>query len=90
MLWCVIFLVSALFEYALLLGIRFGKQLKINADKKGRKNNQAERLCLTIDRYALRVFVAVQFLSIGTYFYIYCTIPKKIIRESVQRLAKSQ
>ena len=76
MVLCVMFLILAIFEYALLLGVRFGKQFKINADKKGGKNIKAERLCLIVDRYALRVFVSLQLLTVGTYFYNYYTVPK--------------
>ena len=73
---CVLFLVLAIFEYSLLLGIRFGKQSKINADNKGDKNLKADKLCLKIDRYALRIFVPLQILTIGTYFYHYYTVSK--------------
>ena len=76
MLSCVMHLVLSIFEYALLLGIRYGKQFKINTNKKGSRNDKTERMCLTIDRYALRVFVALQLLTVGTYFYNYYTVPK--------------
>ena len=74
MLLCIIYLVLAIFEYALLLGIMFGRQFKIDGNKKGDENKKAEKQCRTIDHYALRVFVALQLLAMGTYFYKYYSV----------------
>ena len=60
----------ALFEYAFLLALKFGKQFKISTGKKG-SEAKADGKCLAMDRYALRVFVAVYVLTVGIYFYKY-------------------
>ena len=70
LLLCMGFVALALFEYAVLLTIRFGKQHKITADKRGNKSDVvAENRCRKIDRYALRAFLTLFSLSVGTYFY---------------------
>ena len=73
LLLCMLFVALALFEYAIMLTIRFGKQDKNRsaANRKGTKDDVfAEMRCRKIDRYALRVFLAAHVATMGTYFYI--------------------
>ena len=72
LLICMLFVALALFEYAIMLTIRFGKQDKNrSANKKGTKEDIiAEMMCRRIDRYALRVFLAAHVATVGMYFYI--------------------
>ena len=75
LLLCVIFVALALFEYAILLAIRFGKQNnKINDNMTG--NDAADKAiakCRKIDRYALRVFLALNVVTVCTYLSIIYT-----------------
>ena len=72
LLLCMLFVALALFEYAIMLTIRFGKQDKErSANKKGTKDDViAEMKCRKIDRYALRIFLAAHIATMGSYFYI--------------------
>ena len=72
LLLCKLFVALALFEYSVLLAIRFRKQNKIAADgMMGDTNNiLAEIKCHKIDRYALRAFLALFAITMGTYFCI--------------------
>ena len=73
LLLCKLFVALALFEYSVLLAIRFGKQNKIAADMSGNKSHVlAEIKCHKIDRYALRSFLALFAFFMGTYFCIIC------------------
>ena len=73
LLLCMGFVALALLEYAVLLTIRFGKQHKIIADKRGNKSDiVSENKCRKIDRYALRVFLSLFSVTMGTYFYNTC------------------
>ena len=68
---CIIFVAMALFEYAILLAIKFGKQNKVNANRKGeKKDKMAEAKCCMIDRHALRVFAALYGAIVGIYFFV--------------------
>ena len=72
LLICMLFVALALFEYAIMLTIRFGKQDKNrSANKKGTKEDIiAEMMCRRIDRFALRVFLAAHVATVSTYFYV--------------------
>ena len=64
-----VFVAMALFEYAILLAIKFRKQNKVNGTKKGEKYDEmAEATCHMIDRHALRVFMALHGAIVGIYF----------------------
>ena len=63
------FVAMAMFEYAILLVIKFGKQNKISADKDPREEKKAAEKCRKIDLYVLRAFVGVHALTVFTYFY---------------------
>ena len=77
MLLCIIFVAAALFEYAVLLTIRFGKQNKVNDSMIG-INDEAEAVgkCRKIDLYALRAFIILYALSISGYICIIKFFPK--------------
>ena len=71
LLLCVIFVALALFEYAILLAIRFGKQnIKIHDNMTGNDELNAVAKCRKIDRHALRVFLALHAVTVCTYFSI--------------------
>ena len=75
MLICMGFVASAQFEYAMLLNIRFGKLNGIrNAGEKLRKAEEAsEGKCRKIDWFAMRIFLVVYILTVGSYFYNVCS-----------------
>ena len=64
---CIIFVAMAMFEYATLMSINFGK-LRIYKGVNPKKE-KIEGKCRKIDYYALRAFVSVHVLTMGTYFY---------------------
>ena len=63
------FVAMAMFEYAILLAMKFGKPNKISADKDPHEEKKAAEKCRKIDLYALRAFVGVHALTVCTYFY---------------------
>ena len=63
------FVAMAMFEYAILLAMKFGKHNKISADKDPREEKKTAEKCRKIDLYALRAFVGVHALTVFTYFY---------------------
>ena len=68
MLLCILFVASALFEYAILLAIRFGKQNKIGDKFLGTKDEAtAIQKCRRLDLYALRVFVGLFAIKVCAY-----------------------
>ena len=68
---CMLYVAMAMFEYAILLTIKFGKQNKISAEKDIGEEKKAVEKCRKMDLYALRVFIACYSLTVGTYFYSY-------------------
>ena len=64
---CIFFVSSALCEYAILLGIKFGRQ---NNGKGERYDKMADAKCRMIDRHALRVFIALHGAIVGVYFFV--------------------
>ena len=64
----------AMFEYATLLTIKFGKQGKISDEKDQSEEKNILKRCRKIDFYALRAFIATYLLTVGTYFYLYINI----------------
>ena len=68
MIQCIVFVASALFEYAVLVTIRFGKQNKVNDSIIGIDDEtEAVGRCRKIDRYALRAFIVLYTLVICGY-----------------------
>ena len=61
-----LFVALAIFEYAVMLAIRFGKQ------KKRDKANQ-EEICNKIDRKSLWLAMGMYVLAVGSYFYTVAT-----------------
>ena len=66
LLLCMLFVALTIFEYAVMLGIRFGKQ------RKSDKANQ-EEICNKMDRVALRIVMGMYVLAVGSYFYTVAT-----------------
>ena len=68
MLLCILFVASALFEYAILLALRFGKQNKISAKTMGSEDEAtAIEKCRRLDLYALRVFLVLYAVKVCAY-----------------------
>ena len=65
-----IFVAVAMFEYALLLTIKFGKQNKISSMNTDEEEKALER-CRKIDLYVLRAFIVAYILALCTYFSLY-------------------
>ena len=61
----------ALFEYAILLSIRYGKQDKIDVADSNDVTMARQQKCKKIDKYAMRFLLAANIGTIGTYFYVY-------------------
>ena len=61
----------AMIEYAILLTIRYGKLSKVDVKGQGMDKTEREKKCKKIDRYAFMFFVAINLVTIGTYFYVY-------------------
>ena len=70
LLLCMIFVALALFEYAFQLAIRYREKTRGNKNDIEEHEKASKRRCLTIDRWALRIFAGLYILVIGTYFYI--------------------
>ena len=59
----------AIAEYAVILGIRFGRQKnKIKAQNMEDEEAIIQR-CKRIDAWALKIFIGMDVLTMGTYFY---------------------
>ena len=71
LLLCMLFVGSAIFEYAVMLAIRFGKQKK-NLIEKGDKENR-EELCNKVDGISLWLFMGIYVVAVGFYFYTVAT-----------------
>ena len=70
---CMMFVALAMFEYAILLTIKYGKQNKKFVDNRQVSDEWAVIKCHKIDFYALRIFTVVYALAGGTYFLIFLT-----------------
>ena len=60
-----------MFEYATLLNIKYGKQNNVSAEKDHEEDKNELKKCRKIDFYAFRAFIAIYFLTVVTYFYMY-------------------
>ena len=69
LLICMIFVALAMFEYAILLAIKFGKQNKISSEKDPDDERKAAEKCRKIDLYVLRAFIGAHTVAVCTYFY---------------------
>ena len=63
------FVAMAMFEYAILLAIKFGKQNKISSEKDPSEERKAAEKCRKIDLYVLRAFIAANSVTVCAYFY---------------------
>ena len=63
------FVAMAMFEYAILLVIKFGKQNKISSLKDPKEERKAADKCRKIDLYVLRAFLGAHMVTVYTYFY---------------------
>ena len=72
LLMCMLTVGLAIFEYGICLATLFGKQRKNKINTKDQETAAAalKLRCHKIDCYALRFFVVVFNMSVGTYFYI--------------------
>ena len=70
LLLSMLFVATATFEYAMLLLIKYGKRLKLDVGKMGKKYGKAAATIEKIDRYALKAFIGIYVLTDGIYFYI--------------------
>ena len=69
LLLCMAFVFLALAEYAAILGLRFGrKKNKIHA-KDTYEEEAIKHRCSMIDSWALKIFIGLDILAMGTYFY---------------------
>ena len=67
LLLCMIFVALATLEYAVMLGIRFGKNKKTNP--RGAASGKKDDKCIDIDRVSLKMFMGIYVLTVGSYFY---------------------
>ena len=68
LLLCMLFVASALFEYAILLAIRYGKQNKVSAKIVGKEEDAAAiEKCRKIDLHALRVFIVLHVVKVCSF-----------------------
>ena len=70
LLLCQLFVALATFEYAVLLGVKFGRQDKARVGEKNHCQKMADEKCRKIDRYALRLFFGLHTLAVAVYFFV--------------------
>ena len=63
-----LFVATAMFEYAILLAIKFGKQNRFTPLVSPGDEESKEEKCCFIDLYALRGFIFAYALTVSTYF----------------------
>ena len=66
-----LFVTMAMFEYAILLAMKFGRQNRITAKKSPGEEKKKQEKFRIIDLYALRAFIGAHALTICTYFLYY-------------------
>ena len=66
------FVALAIFEYAVLLAIKFGRGKKIQIERANAIENKANK-CKYVDRISLRIFMAIYIFTVGSYFYTVTT-----------------
>ena len=69
LLLSMMFVASAIFEYAVLLAIRFGNNWKINEQKNAQKKK--EQKCYKVDRISLKMFIGTYIFAAVTYFFVF-------------------
>ena len=73
LLLSMMFVALAIFEYAILLGIRFGNGKKIQVKRGTKENKEMALLCKCVDSLSLRMFMGIYILVVGSYFLIVTT-----------------
>ena len=68
MLMSMLFVALATFEYAILLAIRYEKQINKTKGETTRDNRKGGEKCHKIDRLALRAFIAIYVIVVVAYF----------------------
>ena len=69
LLLSMMFVASAIFEYAVLLAINFGKNGKISGENNAQKNE--EQKCCKVDRISLKMFIGTYIFAAVTYFFVF-------------------
>ena len=69
LLLCMAFVFLALAEYAVILGIRFGRKKNKIHDKEKDHEEAIKQRCSMIDSWALKIFIGLDILAVVIYFY---------------------
>ena len=69
LLLCMAFVFLALAEYAAILALRFGQKKNKVHDKDMDEEEAIKNRCRMIDSWALKIFIGLDILAMGTYFY---------------------
>ena len=62
------FVALAIFEYAVLLAIRFGRGKRIQIEREDATENKVNK-CKFVDRISLIIFMAIYIFTVCSYFY---------------------
>ena len=68
LLLCMAFVLLALAEYAVILGLRFNNKKNKIHDKKKENEEAIKQRCNMIDSWALKIFIGLDILAVVTYF----------------------
>ena len=68
LLLCMAFVFLALAEYAVILGIRFGRKKNKIHDRENDNDEAMKQRCSVIDSWALKIFIGLDILAVFTYF----------------------
>ena len=67
---CQMFVGLAMLEYAVLLGIKFGRNNRVGNKNHHHPQSAVDEKCRRIDHYSLRLFFAIHSLSVAIYFLV--------------------
>ena len=67
---CQLFVGLATLEYAVLLGIKFGRHNRVGNKNHHHQQSTVDEKCRRIDHYSLRLFFAIHSLSVTIYFLV--------------------
>ena len=70
LLLCMMFVASAIFEYAVLISIRFDKRKQIDSESVATATRNKVETCNKVDRISLLMFVGIYILTVGAYFVV--------------------
>ena len=68
LLLCMAFVFLALAEYAVILGMRFGRKKNKIRGKEKDNDEAIKQRCSMIDSWALKIFIGLDILAVVTYF----------------------